>query len=64
MSAPSLQNPPASEGFASNTVEARQEIRNYTLNFRPQHPAAHRELRLIQEMDGETEMRAHPHVGL
>ena len=64
MSAPSLQNPPASEGFASNTVEARQEIRNYTLNFGPQHPAAHGVLRLILEMDGETVMRADPHVGL
>ena len=40
------------------------EIKNYTLNFGPQHPAAHGVLRLILEMDGETIMRADPHVGL
>ncbi len=54
----------ASEGFASNPAEARQEIRNYTMNFGPQHPAAHGVLRLILEMDGETVVRADPHVGL
>jgi len=41
-----------------------QEIRNYTINFGPQHPAAHGVLRLVLEMDGETIMRADPHVGL
>ncbi|KAF1691676.1 NADH-quinone oxidoreductase subunit D [Pseudoxanthomonas koreensis] len=51
-------------GFASNPAEARQEIRNYTMNFGPQHPAAHGVLRLILEMDGETVVRADPHVGL
>lgn len=40
------------------------EIRNYTLNFGPQHPAAHGVLRLILEMDGEIVQRADPHVGL
>lgn len=40
------------------------EIRNYTLNFGPQHPAAHGVLRLILEMDGEVVERADPHVGL
>ncbi len=40
------------------------EIRNYTMNFGPQHPAAHGVLRLVLEMDGETVMRADPHVGL
>jgi NADH-quinone oxidoreductase subunit D len=45
-------------------AEAKQEIRNYTLNFGPQHPAAHGVLRLILEMDGETVVRADPHVGL
>ena len=41
-----------------------QEIRNYTMNFGPQHPAAHGVLRLIMEMDGETIVRADPHIGL
>ncbi|MFT7414022.1 MAG: NADH-quinone oxidoreductase subunit D [Methylophagaceae bacterium] len=40
------------------------EIKNYTLNFGPQHPAAHGVLRLILEMDGEVIQRADPHVGL
>ncbi len=41
-----------------------EEIRNYTMNFGPQHPAAHGVLRLVLEMDGETVVRADPHVGL
>ncbi len=41
-----------------------QEIRNYTINFGPQHPAAHGVLRLVLEMDGEVVQRADPHVGL
>jgi len=41
-----------------------QEIRNYTMNFGPQHPAAHGVLRLVLEMDGETVRRADPHIGL
>ncbi len=40
------------------------EIRNYTMNLGPQHPAAHGVLRLVLEMDGETVVRADPHVGL
>jgi NADH-quinone oxidoreductase subunit D len=40
------------------------DIRNYTLNFGPQHPAAHGVLRLVLEMDGEVIERADPHVGL
>jgi NADH-quinone oxidoreductase subunit D len=40
------------------------EIQNYTINFGPQHPAAHGVLRLVLEMDGETVQRADPHVGL
>ena len=55
---------PANEAFASNPAESKQEIRNYTLNFGPQHPAAHGVLRLILEMDGEIVQRADPHVGL
>ncbi|MGN6520747.1 MAG: NADH-quinone oxidoreductase subunit D [Dokdonella sp.] len=41
-----------------------QEIKNYTMNFGPQHPAAHGVLRLVLEMDGETIVRADPHIGL
>ncbi|MDX1556792.1 MAG: hypothetical protein R3212_12250, partial [Xanthomonadales bacterium] len=40
------------------------EIHNYTMNFGPQHPAAHGVLRLVLEMDGETVVRADPHIGL
>ncbi|HKX56080.1 MAG TPA: NADH-quinone oxidoreductase subunit D [Xanthomonadales bacterium] len=40
------------------------DIHNFTLNFGPQHPAAHGVLRLVLEMDGETVVRADPHVGL
>lgn len=40
------------------------EIKNYTINFGPQHPAAHGVLRLILELDGETVQRADPHIGL
>ncbi len=40
------------------------EIRNFTLNFGPQHPAAHGVLRLVLEMDGEMIERADPHIGL
>ena len=40
------------------------EIKNYTLNFGPQHPAAHGVLRLVLELDGEVVTRADPHIGL
>jgi len=40
------------------------EIKNYTMNFGPQHPAAHGVLRLVLEMDGEVIRRADPHIGL
>ncbi len=40
------------------------EIKNYTLNFGPQHPAAHGVLRLVLELDGEVVQRADPHIGL
>ncbi|MDD5176022.1 MAG: NADH-quinone oxidoreductase subunit D [Sterolibacterium sp.] len=40
------------------------DIRNFTLNFGPQHPAAHGVMRLVLELDGETVVRADPHIGL
>jgi len=40
------------------------EIRNYTMNFGPQHPSAHGVLRLVLELDGEVIERADPHIGL
>jgi NADH-quinone oxidoreductase subunit D len=40
------------------------EIRNFTMNFGPQHPAAHGVLRLVLELDGEVIVRADPHIGL
>ena len=43
---------------------AEREIKNYTLNFGPQHPAAHGVLRMILELDGEVIERADPHIGL
>jgi len=45
-------------------ADASTEIRNYTINFGPQHPAAHGVLRLVLELDGEVIVRADPHVGL
>ncbi|MHB8309413.1 MAG: NADH-quinone oxidoreductase subunit D, partial [Metallibacterium sp.] len=48
----------------ARTEQPMEEIRNYTMNFGPQHPAAHGVLRLILEMDGEVVMRADPHIGL
>ena len=43
---------------------AEQEIRNFNLNFGPQHPAAHGVLRLVMELDGEVVERVDPHIGL
>ena len=43
---------------------AESEIKNLTMNFGPQHPAAHGVLRLVVEMDGEVIERADPHIGL
>jgi len=41
-----------------------REIKSFTLNFGPQHPAAHGVLRLVLELDGENVLRADPHIGL
>jgi len=44
--------------------ELLRELKNFTINFGPQHPAAHGVLRLILELDGEVVKRADPHIGL
>jgi NADH dehydrogenase (ubiquinone) Fe-S protein 2 len=44
--------------------ELSRELKNFTINFGPQHPAAHGVLRLILELDGEVVERADPHIGL
>ena len=43
---------------------SENEIRNFMLNFGPQHPSAHGVLRLVLELDGEIVERADPHIGL
>ena len=45
-------------------IEPQAAIKSFTMNFGPQHPAAHGVLRLVLEMDGETVDRADPHIGL
>jgi len=44
--------------------ELNHQLKNFTINFGPQHPAAHGVLRLILELDGELVTRADPHIGL
>src|SRR4051795_12034326 len=43
---------------------AEHQLRNFTINFGPQHPAAHGVLRLVLELDGEIGDRGDPHIGL
>lgn len=47
-----------------DALQGEQKIRNFNLNFGPQHPAAHGVLRLVLELDGEIVERCDPHVGL
>ncbi len=51
------------KGF-EDAQTGEQKIRNFNLNFGPQHPAAHGVLRLVLELDGEIVERADPHIGL
>lgn len=44
--------------------QLKKKLTNFTINFGPQHPAAHGVLRLILELNGETVLRADPHIGL
>ena len=57
---PQHLNSPSDDGH----VTENRKIRHYTVNFGPQHPAAHGVLRLILELNGEEIVRADPHVGL
>jgi len=50
--------------MAFETSLSTKKVKNFTLNFGPQHPAAHGVLRLVLEMDGEVVHRADPHIGL
>ena len=52
------------EAAVAGTGATHRDIANYTINFGPQHPAAHGVLRLILELDGEIIERVDPHVGL
>jgi NADH-quinone oxidoreductase subunit D len=53
-----------SEQEVARTGATRSDIANYTINFGPQHPAAHGVLRLVLELDGEIVERVDPHIGL
>lgn len=50
--------------MATQSLTATKKMKNFTLNFGPQHPAAHGVLRLVLEMNGEVVERADPHIGL
>ena len=52
-----------SKGF-EDVLKGEQKIRNFNINFGPQHPAAHGVLRLVLELDGEIVERCDPHIGL
>ena len=51
-------------GEIGDELEGAPHIRNFTMNFGPQHPAAHGVMRMVLEMDGEVIERADPHIGL
>jgi len=55
---------PATQVPGAAAAAPENQIKNYTINFGPQHPAAHGVLRLVLEMDGEIVERADPHIGL
>jgi NADH-quinone oxidoreductase subunit D len=52
------------EGASVDALTGEQRIRNFNINFGPQHPAAHGVLRLVLELDGEIVERCDPHIGL
>ena len=52
------------DGNVTDVMTGEQSIRNFNINFGPQHPAAHGVLRLVLELDGEVVERVDPHIGL
>ena len=50
--------------LSARAQNTEKQVQNLTLNFGPQHPAAHGVLRLVLTLDGETVVRADPHIGL
>ncbi len=52
------------DGSNNDALTGEQRIRNFNINFGPQHPAAHGVLRMVLELDGEIVERADPHIGL
>jgi len=62
--AESLQDMTADDLVGQDSTTGDLEIQNYTINFGPQHPAAHGVLRMVMELDGEIVERIDPHVGL
>ncbi len=52
------------DGARSDVLTGEQRIRNFNINFGPQHPAAHGVLRMVLELDGEIVERCDPHIGL
>jgi len=52
------------DGSNGEMLSTEEKVRNFSINFGPQHPAAHGVLRLVLELDGEIVERADPHIGL
>jgi len=52
------------DGSNGNSIGMDEKVRNFSINFGPQHPAAHGVLRMVLELDGEIVERADPHIGL
>lgn len=54
----------ARKSCAAKSQVIEKKVQNLVVNFGPQHPAAHGVLRLVLTLDGETVVRADPHIGL
>ena len=52
------------DDLSSNLLNNQDTVRNFNINFGPQHPAAHGVLRMVLELDGEVVERCDPHIGL